>query len=297
MDTNKIKLYDLKADAIVEEQVPGETLLKLLYHNDTFTSITLRRLLCHNSFVSRLFASLTKSRFSKGTIEKFIKKYNIELDEFEDVKYGSFNDFFIRKLKQGYRQISDDPVILPCDGRHLFYQDASKVKGIYVKGQVLSLPDLIQDINLASLYRNGIMFISRLAPVDYHRFHFPVDGVLKKVINIPGSLHSVSPLALKQRLKNLIENKKMLLKIESQKYGNVLMIPIGATNVGSIHITAEENKSYKKGDELGYFSFGGSMVITLFQKDAFTFDEKLTTQTENQREVLLKMGTSLSHCE
>ena len=88
-----------------------------------------------------------------------------------------------------------------------------------------------------------------------------------------------------------------MIKLTNEKHGNILMIAVGATNVGTIHFSAEVGKDYKKGDELGYFSFGGSMMITIFQADTLKLDETLINQTKNQTEVLIKMGTSLSHCE
>jgi phosphatidylserine decarboxylase len=98
-------------------------------------------------------------------------------------------------------------------------------------------------------------------------------------------------------IKNLTENKRLIVQMISKTHGNILQIIIGATNVGSIHLTAEIGKEYKKGDELGYFSFGGSMIITLFQAKSVEINNQFTLHTQNLTEVLLKMGTSLSCCE
>ena len=98
------------------------------------------------------------------------------------------------------RPLSSDDVVAPCDGRTFFYPDISKIEGFYIKGQTLSLLELTQSQHLASLYKKGTMIISRLAPVDYHRFHFPIDCKLISITPIDGTLHSVSPLALKSGL-------------------------------------------------------------------------------------------------
>ena len=297
MDYDKIKLFDLESREVIEEAIPGETLLRIIYQNETFSSISLRYLLCKNAYFSSFVGFLMKRFWSKRSIPSFINKYHIKSDDFEKTKYRCFNDFFIRKLKDGARTLSNDDIIAPCDGRYFCHQNISNIEGFYIKGQKLSLADLIGNFNAANIFRKGSMIISRLAPVDYHRFHFPLDCTLTNISSVEGTLHSVSPLALRHRLRNLIENKKVLIELTSPTHGNVLMIAVGATNVGSIHITQEIGKSYKKGDELGYFSFGGSMIITLFQAGSLKFDDTLTKHTTNQMEVLLKMGTSLSNCE
>ncbi len=297
MELSKIKVFDFKNQRVIEEKVPGESVLRLLYQNDTYSALTLQRLMCKNSLVSRFISWLMKSPWSKRSIRDFVRDYGVKLGDFQDVDYKSFNDFFIRKLRCDARMLSKEDIIVPCDGRHLFYQNTADIKGIYVKGQMFSVQELIPDQNIASLYKQGIMIISRLAPVDYHRFHFPIDCTVKNIRKIKGTLHSVNPIALKQRLKNIIENKKVFIELESAEYGNVLMIAVGATHVGSINIAAKQSKRYKKGDELGYFSFGGSMIITLFQNDMLTIDKKLIEYTDNQMEVLLNMGISLTNCE
>ena len=121
-----------------------------------------------------------------------------------------------------------------------------------MKGQTLSLTKLLGNHNLASVFKGGSMIISRLAPVDYHRFHFPCDGYIRKITKVNGSLFSVNPIALREMVHVLTENKRVIVEIVSKQYGNILQVVVGATNVGSIHFTAKEHSSYNKGDELGF---------------------------------------------
>jgi len=296
-DKDAIEVYDFEKKELIREKIPAEELLRFMYHNETFSALSLRYLLSKNSLISSIIGYWMKLPLTKKGVDSFIKKYGIKREDFERTTFKSFNDFFIRKLRTSSRPISSDSIIIPCDGRHLFYQDLSTNHSFYVKGQCLSIAKLIKDDTLASLYSRGSMIISRLAPADYHRFHFPADVILDSIKLIDGALYSVSPLALRKTIKNLIENKRMIVQMISKTHGNILQIIIGATNVGSINITATLGKEYKKGDELGYFSFGGSMIITLFQPKTATINKELILHTQNLTEVLLKMGTSLSHCE
>lgn len=296
-DKHAVEVYDFEKKQLIEEKIPAEELLRFMYHNETFSALSLRYALSKNSFVSSIVGYWMSLPLSRKSVDSFIKNHGIKKEDFEKTTFKSFNDFFTRKLAKNSRPISKDSVIIPCDGRHLFYQDLSATNSFYVKGQSLSLAKLIKDDNLASLYSKGSMIISRLAPADYHRFHFPDDVTLSSVTLINGALYSVNPLALRKMIKNLTENKRLIVQMISKTHGNILQIIIGATNVGSIHLTAEIGKEYKKGDELGYFSFGGSMIITLFQAKSVEINNQFTLHTQNLTEVLLKMGTSLSSCE
>ena len=123
------------------------------------------------------------------------------------------------------------------------------------------------------------MLISRLCPVDYHRFHFPVSGHLFNTKLLNGSLFSVNPIALRHKISIFWENKRYLSIIDNEKIGKVIQLLIGATCVGSVHLTSKANTNIKKGDEYGYFSFGGSCVITLYPSKKIAFREDLIDQS------------------
>ncbi|MCH9811681.1 archaetidylserine decarboxylase [bacterium] len=286
-------LYDYRTGETVEEKVPMSGSLYFIYQGDSFSASLGRKLLSGNAFSSKAAGFWMKTKWSKRYIPSFIQTHNIKMEDFEEKDYTSFDDFFVRKLKDGARPIDGGSIIAPCDGKHLFYNDLSKKNSFFVKGQELSLSRLLSDANLTSIYKDGSMIISRLAPPDYHRYHFPADITLNKVTHIPGSLFSVSPIALRQMVNVLTENKRMLVEMTSKKYGNILQVVIGATCVGTMHVTAEIGHKYAKGEELGYFSFGGSMVITLFQKNSIQFKDDLIEQTNNFTEVLLNMGDGI----
>jgi phosphatidylserine decarboxylase len=139
----------------------------------------------------------------------------------------------------------------------------------------------------------GAMLISRLCPVDYHRFHFPVGGTPGEASLINGWLYSVSPVALRRNIHYLIENKRELTLIQAPSFGEVALLEVGATNVGSIVQSYTFGRDVAKGDEKGLFAFGGSCVITLFQAGRIRFDADLLEQSGQHLETYAKMGDRL----
>jgi phosphatidylserine decarboxylase len=183
--------------------------------------------------------------------------------------------------------------VLPADGRHLAVADVNAAPGFYVKGQTFPLDELLGDAALARTFAGGSMLISRLCPVDYHRFHFAVSGTPGESKLINGWLYSVSPVALRRNLRYLAENKREITLIESPQFGTVAMIEVGATNVGTIRQSFVAGRAVAKGDEKGLFAFGGSCVITLFQRDRIRFDADLLASSADHIEVYAKMGDRL----
>jgi phosphatidylserine decarboxylase len=230
---------------------------------------------------------------SRARIAPFLRDYGVDTSEFAMPvdSYGSFNEFFYRKLKPDARLVvsGESVAVFPADGRHLAIPDVSAAGGFYIKGQRFDLERFLGDASLARQFAGGSLLISRLCPVDYHRFHFPVSGQAGEVRALPGSLRSVSPLALRRHLSILWENRRELTQVRSEVFGKVLMVEIGATCVGGMHQTFRPG-AVAKGEEKGYFSFGGSCVATLFEKGAVRFDADLLEHSAAQREVYARMG-------
>lgn len=230
----------------------------------------------------------------KKKIAPFIEKYQIDSSEFQEEveSFPSFNAFFIRKLKKESRPLAHG-AIMPADGRYLFYQNIETCSGFIVKGKKFSLVELLKNEVLAKKYYEGSMIIARLCPSDYHRFHFPFDCLPGSPQCINGPLFPVNPIALKRNILYLTENKRVITLLKSSRYGDVSFLEIGATNVGSIHQTFTPNKSCKKGEEKGFFSFGGSALILLFEKGRIIFAKDLLTNSSQQFETFCHFGDSL----
>lgn len=283
-----------------KEKIMGHSMILLLYGNNIVSKTLapfLNFIFCHFSFISRLYGAYQKTAFSKKNITPFIKKYQVNEKEFlyPTKSFKSFNDFFIRKLKPSARPISSNKniAVCPADGRYLAFQNIELIKDFWIKGKKFNLTTFLKDEELAKIFENGSMVIARLCPFDYHRFHFPIDGVVSRSKLINGFLFSVNPIALYKNFLILQQNKRAVTTIDSELFGKVAYIEIGATNVGSIIQTYKSKTKVYKGQEKGYFSFGGSCVVILFQKGKIKLDEDLLENTLKGFETRIKMGQSL----
>jgi phosphatidylserine decarboxylase len=287
-----IKFLNRETGSVETEQVYGENWLKIIYGSPLGRIplwVAIKR-----AWFSKWYGRKMDLPESRGKITPFISKYKLDKKEFlkDPSEHNSFNDFFSRKLITQARPInsSADTVVFPADGRHLGIQNLSKNTRIFTKGQKFNLPALFRSTELAKPFTDGSAVISRLCPVDYHRFHFPISGnpTIPELIN--GSLFSVNPIALRKKISIFWENKRYLSFIEETPVGRVAIFLIGATCVGSVKFSVKFQDPIQKGDELGYFLFGGSCVITLFEEGAVTLAEDLLESTGNGLELYAKMG-------
>lgn len=290
----EITYIDRKTDQRCVEKVYGHQALSLLYGDGFFRGLFSKLvlpLLAHIPFFSILYGYLQKRPASAKKIAPFIRAYGIDASEFAESGFPSFNAFFIRKLKPERRPIAAESNVLamPADGRYLLYPQFDQ---FLVKGKKFALPAFLQDRAAASHYREGSMAIIRLCPTDYHRFHFPCDGTASAARLINGPLFSVNPMALRKRISILSENKRVITEIETERFGPILYVEIGATSVGSIHQTYNPGP-VKKGDEKGYFEFGGSCIVLLFEKGRIAFDKDLIANTQAGLETRANFGESL----
>jgi phosphatidylserine decarboxylase len=290
-----IEYVDRKSRARCTEKVYGHKPLALLYGDSLLSKFfyyTLLPLLAQWPCFSRFYGWLQKRPSSRKKIEPFIQAYGIDASEFESAEYRSFNDFFIRKLKPSCRPIDPRPEVatMPADGRYLAYPHFDR---FFVKGQEFSLGSFLQNSAYAKCFENGSMLVARLCPIDYHRFHFPCDGIADTSRLINGSLYSVNPIALKKKIRILSENKRMITEIDTERFGTILYVEVGATAVGTIRQTFEPEKKILKGQEKGYFEFGGSCLVLLFEKGRIQFDADLIENTCNGFETLAYFGESM----
>lgn len=140
-------------------------------------------------------------------------------------------------------------------------------------------------------FKGGSVLVTRLAPQDFHRFHSPVDGVCGKQVKISGKYYTVNPIAIRSALDVFGENVRLVAPIYSDVFGTVFNIWVGAMMVGSIEMTVKEGEVVKRGQEVGYFAFGGSTILTLFKPNTVRFDGDLLENSRNQLETLVRMGT------
>ncbi|MFT5832625.1 MAG: phosphatidylserine decarboxylase [Cognaticolwellia sp.] len=285
-----IKYIKRKTGELITETPPGEAFLKFLYYNP-FGELALD-LLVKRKMLSALYGRMMNQRNSTQKITNFVSSLNIDMNEsvkaVED--FTSFNDFFYRKLKPEARPI-EQGLVSPADAKLIAFENLEEVNTFFVKGQKFTLEAFLQDKDLAAKYRNSAMLIFRLAPNDYHRFHFPYNGHASKAHEIKGRYYSVSPYALhKDFTKVFCENKREYVLLSTPDKGEILLSPVGATMVGTIIETYTSNSDIKKGDEMGYFAFGGSTVVMLIDKNQFKIDSDILENTKKGIETAVVMG-------
>jgi len=294
MDAAPLRYIDRYQHKILAEKVYKQGWLKFLYGP---YGKWLLPFFAKSDLFSRAYGAFQKTRFSRSKILPFIHAHDVDVNEFLEPpkSFFSFNDFFIRKLKSSARPIAKGSqiAVMPADGRYLFYADFSKAKNLHIKGQELSLDTLLGSKELAEKFRFGVAVIARLCPSDYHRFHFPVDGIASKAQLINGYLYSVNPLALKQNWQLFSQNKRMVTLIETEKFGSIAYVEVGATCVGSIHQSYEPDSPIKKGEEKGYFSFGGSSLVLLFEPGRLQLADDLLEMMQEGLEIKCLMGQPL----
>ncbi|MDF2577759.1 MAG: putative phosphatidylserine decarboxylase proenzyme [Chlamydiales bacterium] len=299
-DLYSLKFIDRKSQSIEEELIYGREAITFFY-GSAWLSRTIGRMLMYAIsqffFFSVLYGWLQKTSFSKRKIKPFIKKFGIDSSEFLEplTSFNSFNDFFIRKLKPEARPITAGAgiAVIPADGRYSIYPELHTVEDIVVKGLSLNLAELIGDKQLAKRYAEGSMVIARLCPTDYHRYHFPIECIPSAPQLINGHLYSVNPLALKHNAKIFMQNKRVISRCKSELFGTFLMIEVGATSVGSICHTYKPHQVNHKGDEKGYFEFGGSSLILIFEPKVIQFEPDLLELSRSGLEIRCLMGQPL----
>lgn len=237
---------------------------------------------------------------SASQIEGFINFHQLDMSEvlLSSDQFKNFNEFFYRALKPGARPCSapDNPQIIvsPADCRSVVFDRMDDATRIWVKGRDYSVERLLGNAypDDAKRFRGGALGIFRLAPQDYHRFHVPVDGKIGTPKTIEGEYYTVNPMAIRSALDVYGENIRVVIPIDSVAHGRVMFVCIGAMMVGSTVITRKAGEEVKRAEELGYFKFGGSTVLLLFEPGAMNFDDDLVENSNSALETLVSTSQS-----
>jgi len=289
-----IEYYDRKTGELCRETVMGDAAIKWAYQ--AMSGKLFSHFLFGSSMVRRIVGWYFDSSFSRGKITKTISDLNIDESEFAEPQdaFCSFNDFFIRKLKDSARPFStnQNDFLSPADGRLLVYSDIISNTRVQVKGIEDSLHNLfgceIDDFN------DGKVAVVRLCPADYHRYHFPCEGTVVEQINVKGKYHSVNPIALQSKEKIFCINKRLYTLIDTEKFGRAAFMEVGAFGVAGIHQTFSGTR-VKRMQEKGYFDFGGSTIVLVFQKNTIEFEADLLANSRKGIETLVKVGETIAH--
>jgi phosphatidylserine decarboxylase len=283
-----IRYYDRQSGMLKTEKVAGEKWLVWLYNNPVGEATLWA--LAKRKVVSSMYGNSMDRPSSTKKIQPFVEELDIDMSIAQKQEFSSFNDFFTRKLKNNARPVdtSSTVAVSPADGKILAYANISNSDFI-IKGTRFDVVSFLNNARLAQKYLDGTLVVIRLAPFDYHRFHFPMSGSVSPVTRIEGDYYSVNPLALRKMAEIFCLNKREFTILSNPLFGDVVMMEVGATMVGSIIQTYTGN-SVRKGDEKGYFKFGGSTVVLLFEKNKIRIDDDLLMNTLKGYETVIKEG-------
>jgi phosphatidylserine decarboxylase len=235
------------------------------------------------SRVAGYFANARTPWLKNFLIRQFLKFYPVNMKEAvqqDPFAFSSFNDFFTRALDLSKRPIDQSPgvVISPADGA---ISEAGKINGdklLQAKGWEYSLSALLGGEVYAKDFENGHFCTIYLAPVDYHRVHMPYEGKLLGMQYVPGKLFSVSTKTANTIPNLFAKNERVITYFMTDK-GPMAVILVGAMIVGSIHLSfagkiapgaeqemfyqdfKEKNITLKRGDELGHFMLGSTVIV------------------------------------
>lgn len=252
--------------------IPGRIILKLIT----------------GKWLSTLVGKYMNSKLSIKRIDKTIKNYNIDMSLFEEKEYKSFNDFFIRKKKNLNFDTKKNDFVSPADAKLLVIK-LNKESSFDIKGSIYNLRNII-DEDLTNKYQNGYALIFRLEVTDYHRFHFIDDGTLDKYKYIKGKFHTVQPIAYNKMIFHT--NSREYTILHTENFGDVIEVDVGALCVGRI-TNNKKIRSFKKGDEKGYFEFGGSTVILFVEDNRVIIDNDILLNSTLGKETIVSCGEKI----
>lgn len=285
-----IEYWNRRKQRVENESVYGGAGVNLLYGNPI--GFTLTDSLLVRKTVSRAYGALQSTAFSGRKVARFVEQFGVTMGDFEAGPFRSFNDFFIRRFRQGLRPFPAEKNVMgaPCEARYFAFSSLGAGATLPVKGLRLAAEDVLAGTPGKERFANGPCLLARLCPVDYHRFHFPDAGRTTHFHAESGRLHSVNPAALQRKPDLFLSNEREISLLETENFGLLAYVEVGALMVGRIVQTHPAGRPFSRGDEKGYFLFGASTVIVYGEKGAWVPAPDLLEHTAAGREVLVELG-------
>lgn len=281
------------------ELVYGDKMVEWLYKSSSgkvFSEVLVK------PWISQIYGALQSTTISRKKVAPFVKEFKIQLDDYlpEEGRnsidpYSSFNQFFIRRFKSGKRPfpIALNELGAPAEARYFAYDSIRDDELIPVKGKYLNAPLLLANAKWQDMFKDGPCLLARLCPVDYHRYHYPDQGKVLDHYPVHGKLHSVNPLALKEKEDIFATNERVVTILETKNFGKLAYVEVGAIMVGKI-IQSGSLQNFNRGDEKGYFLFGGSTVIILGEKGKWSPSADMLENTKKRIETYVHLGTTVA---
>ena len=264
-------------------------ILEFLYHTTLGRGILK---IVTSPTVSKIGGAYMDSRMSKIHIKGFIKNNAIDMTQYEDSEYTCFNDFFTRKIKAENRPVcmEKDVFISPCDGLLSAYR-ISEESDFFIKNSHYSIQELLKHSEKSPNYEDGICLVFRLCVDDYHRYIHVDNGTIIENRLIDGILHTVRPIAV-NKYPVFVQNSREYTILETDNFGTIAQIEVGALMIGKIHNHQMEGL-VQKGTEKGMFLYGGSTIVLLLQKEMIDIPEMYFENTRNGIETKVKCGMQI----
>ena len=267
---------------------------KTLQYSDSikflYTSLVGRVILklINNRLISKIVGKYMNSKLSIKRIKKTIKENNIDMSLYEKKEYISFNDFFTRKKKKINFDTNRNHFVSPADSKLLVIK-LNKNSSFDIKRSVYTLKDIVKE-DLSDKYQEGYALIFRLEVSDYHRYHFIDDGMLDEYKYIKGRLNTVQPIAYNKKVFHT--NSREYTILHTKNFGDVIEVDVGALLVGKI-TNNKDIKEFKKGDEKGYFEFGGSTIILFVENNRVVIDNDILLNSTLGKETIVSCGEKI----
>jgi phosphatidylserine decarboxylase len=298
----EIKYFNRVNGQIETEKVYGDKFIKFLYCSVAGKKIGT---IFTNKYFSKAYGAFQDLPTSHRKVRPFIEKFNIDIDDYEPGglkasdprdSYKTFNEFFIRKFKLGKRPFVAEPNLMPAfaEARYVGFEAMDEKAKYPVKGSYLLAKDLLGNEQVGKIFEGGPLLIARLCPVDYHRYHYPDNGKVLDHFAVSGAYDSVNPFALKYKNQIFIKNERYVSILQTENFGRLAFIEVGAICVGKIVQSHRWNKPFLRGEEKGYFLFGGSTVIVVGEKGAWKPAGDILLNTSNGLETYLQLGQQVA---
>jgi phosphatidylserine decarboxylase len=246
---------------------------------------------------SAVYGWALRQRWSRRKIRPFVRDHEIDQGELVQslADFSSFRDFFIRRINPAMRPAAVYPgaCLAPADGRALVYQVLLREKTFQIKRNLFNLDRFLGSATLAERFAGGSMAVIRLPFSGYHHFHFPDSGVPGTPVLIPGKYHAGGSYSLRRKTPFFTENRRMITPFDSDHFGPMAIVEVGAMTVGSIRQCFRAGERAARGERKGYFEPGGSTVVLLFERNRVIFDYDLWINTRRVLETSVRVGESI----
>lgn len=239
--------------------------------------------------VSDFVGWFMQRRISALWIKKFLKNSHIDMRQYENRKFKSFNDFFTRQIRPECRPVDLEPThfISPCDCKLTVFP-INEDSTFAIKGGRYTPEQLLRNKELAQAYAGGTLLVFRLTVDDYHRYCYPDSGVKEENVHIHGIYHTVNPIAFRKHAV-FRENTREYTVLHSDNFGDLVIMEVGATLVGRIS-NLHGARRVSRGEEKGHFDFGGSTIVVLVKPNVLRVDQDILRNNAAGCETVIKYG-------